>query len=125
VFTVGSGSQAIVHEAREGLNLRVSRIVVGVDFGDMSGHTVREAAQLAARWGAKLELLYAVDEAHGVERWRRMVDEQQRQRVCGAHVGRSISPDRSWASTPLCACVTRRWRERALIQQLGGFRAFE
>jgi nucleotide-binding universal stress UspA family protein len=62
----------------------VSRIVAGVDFGETTGHTVHSAAQLAARWRASLELVHAVEEAHGMERWGAMVDTHQQQQLARA-----------------------------------------
>jgi nucleotide-binding universal stress UspA family protein len=100
VLAIGSGSGTLVDEAHEGPRLRVSRIVAGVDFGDMTGHTVREAAQLAARFGAKLELLHAVDEAHGMDLWRRLVDERQRQQVARAEKELGLLADEVRGTTP-------------------------
>ena len=60
----------------------------------------REASQLAARWGARLELLHAVDEAHGMELWRRLVDEQQRQRVARAEKELGLLADEVRGTSP-------------------------
>jgi universal stress protein A len=84
VLAIGPGSRTLLRDAAEGPVLSVSRVVAGVDFGDMTGHTVAEAARVAARWGASLELWHAVDEAHGMELWRRLVDEHQQQKVARA-----------------------------------------
>ncbi len=100
LLAIGSGSRTLVQEGRDGSSLRVSRVVVGVDFGDMTGHTVGEASQLAARWGARLELLHAVDEAHGMELWRRLVDEQQRQRVARAEKELGLLADEVRGTSP-------------------------
>jgi nucleotide-binding universal stress UspA family protein len=84
VLAIGPGSGTLVEEDSGGPLWRVSRVLVGVDFGEMTGHTVQEASQLACRWGATLELVHAIDEAHGMDMWRRLVDERQRQQVSRA-----------------------------------------
>jgi nucleotide-binding universal stress UspA family protein len=84
VLAIGPGSRGLVEDDADGPALHVDRIVVGVDFSEMTPHTVHTAALLAGRWGCRLQLLHAVDEAHGMERWRRLVDAHQHNRVARA-----------------------------------------
>jgi nucleotide-binding universal stress UspA family protein len=84
VLAIGPGSRGLVEEHPDGPTLHVDRIVVGVDFSEMTPHTVHAAALLAGRWGCRLQLLHAVDEAHGMERWRRLVDAHLHNRVARA-----------------------------------------
>jgi nucleotide-binding universal stress UspA family protein len=61
--------------------LPLHHILVAVDFSDTTMIAVREAADLARRWGASLTLLHVVPELPDVPHWREALDEHQRHAI--------------------------------------------
>jgi nucleotide-binding universal stress UspA family protein len=59
----------------------VRHMLVAVDFSDTTMIAVREAADLARRWGASLTLLHVVPELPDVLNWREALDDHQRRAI--------------------------------------------
>jgi nucleotide-binding universal stress UspA family protein len=87
----------------KGTAMNLDTIVAATDFSDDAGHAVRRAARLAARHGARLELLHVVDRVglDAVRAWvrepadlaERLVEDARRLLGrCAAGVGAAASP---------------------------------
>lgn len=61
--------------------LPVRHMLVAVDFSDTTMIAVREAADLARRWGASLTLLHVVPELSSVLNWGDVLDQHQRRAI--------------------------------------------
>jgi nucleotide-binding universal stress UspA family protein len=61
--------------------LPLHHMLVAVDFSDTTMIAVREAADLARRWGASLTLLHVVPDLPDVLNWRQALDEHQRRAI--------------------------------------------
>jgi nucleotide-binding universal stress UspA family protein len=59
----------------------VRHMLVAVDFSDTTMIAVKEAADLAHRWGASLTLLHVVPELPAVVNWREALDPHQRRAI--------------------------------------------
>jgi nucleotide-binding universal stress UspA family protein len=71
----------LLSPADESHPLPVHHMLVAVDFSDTTMIAVREAADLARRWGASLTLLHVVPELPDVLHWREALDEHQRRSI--------------------------------------------
>jgi nucleotide-binding universal stress UspA family protein len=68
-------------ESTEANRLPMHHILVAVDFSDTTMIAVREAAELARRWGTSLTLLHVVPDLPDVLHWRDALDEHQRRSI--------------------------------------------
>ncbi len=70
------------HDGAHGLPLR--QILVAVDFSESAMIAVRDAAELARRWGAGLTLLHVVPGLPDVRHWAAALDAHQRHQILRA-----------------------------------------
>jgi len=84
VLVVPPGASPLVQDGPAGPTLALRHVIAALDFGDTTGATVRAAAGLAAQARAELTLAHAVAPARGLERWSRLLDAHQAQRVVKA-----------------------------------------
>ncbi len=66
--------------------LPLRHMLVAVDFSDTTMLAVREAADLAHRWGTSLTLLHVVPELPDIIHWRQALDDHQRRAIERARV---------------------------------------
>jgi len=61
--------------------LPLKQILVAVDFSESAMLAVRDAAEIARRWGAHLTLLHVIPDLPDVRHWGEVLDEHQRRQI--------------------------------------------
>jgi nucleotide-binding universal stress UspA family protein len=98
--------------------LPLRHFLVAVDFSDATMIAVREAADLAHRWGASLTLLHVVPDLPDVLHWREALDEHQRRSIDRARLELELVA-REIAGVPVSVLTLAGAPEESIIRVAG------